>query len=121
MKKKPETKTDIDYRTEKIASLIKSLLKEVENIAHIKINSIVDKEELKNLYMKIEIKEDMYFELSLFNLKTNSIVIKPYEFTSFMTLCKLNLLHTTITMDVEKLYKKSLLKVYDEITQIFLD
>lgn len=119
MKKK--SNQNIETQTECVANLIKSLLKEIENLAHIKINSIVDKEELKNLYMKIEVKKDMYFELSLLNLSTNSLVIKPYGIIEFMTLCKLNMVNTTINMDVEKLYKKSLLKAYDEITKIFLD
>lgn len=118
---KNKSKVNIDKQTEKVAELITTLFKEVETIAHIRINSIVDKEEVKNLYMKIEIKKDMIFELSLFNSSTNSLVIKPYDFTSFITLCKLNMLNTVIDMDVENLYKKSLLKVYDDITNIYLE
>lgn len=119
MKKKP--KVNIEEKTEKVANLVKTLFKEIENIAHFKINSIVDKDELDKLYIKVETKKDMYFELSLFNSATNSLVTKPYEIISFMTLCKLNMVYTTITMDIEKLYKESMLKAYDEITEIFLD
>lgn len=119
MKKKP--KINIEEKTIKVAGLLKELFKEIENIVHFKINSIVDKEEVENFYVKIATSKDMCFEISLLNSVTNSLVIKSYDIVSFMTLCQLNMINQTIDMDTEKIYKKSLLKVYDEITEVFLD
>lgn len=119
MKKKP--KINIEEKTVKVADLLRGLFQEIETIVHFKINSIADKEELKDLYVKVEAKRDMCFEISLFNSSTNSLAIKPYEITSFMTLCQLDMIHSTIAIDTERLYKTSLLKAYDEITEIVLE
>lgn len=111
----------IDEQTIKVANLLKDLFTEIEHMLHIKINAIANEDELKNLFIKINVEKTMCFEISLFNSTTNSLVVKPYDVMNLMTLCQLGMIDTALEIDVKELYNKSKLKVYSEITEILLD
>lgn len=118
---KPKKNINIDEQTIKVANLLKELFSEIEKLLHIKINKYAQKDELDNLYIKVNLEKTMCFEVSLFNSKTNAMIIKPYDVLNLMTLCQLGMVDTAIDMDVKELYNKSKLKVYDDITEILLD
>ena len=117
----PNKKIHIDEQTIKLANLLKELFSEIEKMLHIKINKYAKDGELDDLYIKINLEKTMCFEVSLFNSKTNTMVIKPYDVLNLMTLCQLGMIDVAIDMDVKELYDRSKLKVYDEITEIRLD
>ena len=111
----------IDEQTTKVANLLKEIFNEIEKLIHIKINKYASKEEINDLYIKLDLGKQMCYEISLFNSKTNAMIIKPYDVMNLMTLCQLGMIDTAIDMDIKELYDKSKSKVYDSLTQILLD
>lgn len=112
---------DIDEQTMKVANLLKEIFNEIEKLLHIKINKYASKEEVESLYIKVNFEKQMCYEVSLYNSKTNAMIVKPYDVMNLMTLCQLGMIDTAIDMDIKELYDKSKSKVYDSLTQILLD
>lgn len=120
-KQSNEVNIKMNDKVNEVAGLLVELFDEIKNLLHIKVNKYAGKDEIKDLYLKVNLEKVMCFEVSLFNAKTNAMIIKPYDVMDLMTLCQLGMIDSAIDMDVRELYNKSKSKVFNEVTEILLD